>query len=155
MTDDEFLTKFEQRLIGRAQWTHAAHVRMAWLYVARTGTYRAARGKVRSGIKKLNQAFLAQSVAPCGTIPPPEPVAEPVAEPKPIGFHETITTAFVRLVASRARPGEKFAAFRKRNPDLFDRKLTALLAHYTPGLLFSDGAKAKFAQPDLAPLPRA
>ena len=151
MTDDEFLTKFEQRLIGRAQWTHAAHVRMAWLYVARTGTYRAARGKVRSGIKKLNQAFLAQSVAPCGVTPPPEPAAEP----KSVGFHETITTAFVRLVASRARPGEKFAAFRKRNPDLFDRKLSALLAHYTPGLLFSDGAKAKFAQPDRAPLPRA
>ena len=55
MTDDEFLTKFEQRLIGRAQWTHAAHVRMAWLYVARTGTYRAARGKVRSAPRRRHR----------------------------------------------------------------------------------------------------
>ena len=154
MTDDEFLTKFEQRTLNRGQWTHAAHVRMAWLYVARSGTYRAARGKVRAGIKKLNQTFLAQMAAPCGATPPPEPVAEPAAEPKSVGFHETITTAFVRLVAARARPGEKFVAFRKRNPDLFDRKLTALTAHYSRGLLFSDGAKAKFVEPDLQPLPK-
>ncbi len=154
MTDDEFLTKIENRNLDRAEWTHEAHVRMAWLYVARTGTYTAARGKVRSGIKKLNQAFLARQNAPCGATPPPEPVAEPAAEAKPIGFHETITTAFVRLVAARARDGEKFTAFRKRNPDLFDRKLSALLTHYSRELLFSDEAKVRFAQPDLAPLPK-
>ena len=154
MTDDEFLTKFEQRTLTRGQWTHAAHVRMAWLYVGRSGTYRHARGKARTGIQKLNQAFLARQNAPCGATRPPEPAAEPAAEPKVVGFHETITTAFVRLVAARARPGETFAAFRKRNPDLFDRTLAALLAHYSRGLLFSEEAKTKFAQPDLAPLPK-
>ena len=154
MTDDEFLTKFEQRTLNRGQWTHAAHVRMAWLYVGRSGTYRAARGKVRTGIKRLNQTFAAQMAAPCGATRPPEPVAVPAAEPKLVGYHETITTAFVRLVASRARPGETFAAFRKRNPDLFDRKLSALLAHYSRGVLSSEEAKTKFAQPDLAPLPK-
>ena len=154
MTDDEFLTKFEQRQLDRAEWTHEAHVRMAWLYVARSATYKAARSKVRSGIKKLNNAFVARAARPCGATPPPEPVAEPVAEEKPIGFHETITTAFVRLIASRMRPGEKYTTFRQRNPDLFDRKLPALLSHYSKEVLFSEEAKVRFAQPDREPLPK-
>lgn len=153
MTDDKFLTRFEQCTLARADWTHEAHVRMAWLYVARSETYRAARVKVRSGIKKLNAAFVAQQNAPCGATRPAEPVA--ATEEKPAtGFHETITTAFVRLVASRSKPGEKFSAFRKRNPDLFDRKLTALLSHYSPEVLFSEPAKAQFVEPDREPLPK-
>ncbi len=154
MTDNKFLTQFENRQIARKDWTHEAHVRMAWLYVARTDTYSQARSKVRSGIKKLNNAFIAQQNRPCGATAPAEAAAEPAAEPKPIGFHETITTAFVRLVAARSKPGEKFGNFRKRNPDLFDRNLSAILAHYSPALLFSEEAKATFAQPDREPLPK-
>ncbi|HEY1191619.1 MAG TPA: hypothetical protein VGE74_28560 [Gemmata sp.] len=154
MTDDTFLTQFERGTLDRSDWTHEAHVRMAWLYVARSETYRSARAKVRSGIKKLNAAFVARQNAPCSATAPAEPAAEPVAEVKTAGFHETITTAFVRLVASRSRPDEKFSAFRKRNPDLFDRKLTALFAHYSPDLLFSEEAKNKFAEPDREPLPK-
>ena len=109
MTDDKFLTQFERATLNRAAWTHEAHVRMAWLYVARTDSYRTARAKVRSGIRKLNAAFLAQQHVPCGATRPAEPVA--AAEDKPTtGFHETITTAFVRLVAARAKAGEKFGA---------------------------------------------
>lgn len=153
MTDDKFLTQFERAALPRAAWTHEAHVRMAWLYVARTDSYRDARAKVRSGIKRLNAAFLAQQHVPCGATRPAEPVA--TTEEKPAtGFHETITTAFVRLVAARAKAGEKYKAFAKRNPDLFDRKLSALLVHYSPELLFSDGAKAKFVEPDREPLPK-
>ena len=154
MTDDQFLAKFEQRTLKRAQWTHEAHVRMAWLYLTRSENYRGARNKVRSGIKKLNATFLAQSTSGCGATRPAEPAAEAASEGKSTGFHETITTAFLRVVAVRARAGEKFAAFRKRNLDLFDRKLSALLTHYTPEQLFSDGAKVKFVQPDLTPLPK-
>ena len=150
MTDGQFLVKFEKRELARSEWTHEAHVRMAWLYVTKTENYRDARSKVRTGIKKLSAAFQAQSAAPCGATQP----AEPVAEAKPISFHETITTAFVRLIAARARPGESFATFRKRNPELFDRKLSALLVHYSPKVLFSEGAKTTFAQPDLEPLPK-
>jgi hypothetical protein len=154
MTDSEFLSQIETRALARAQWTHEAHVRMAWLYLGRSESYRHARSKVRSGIKKLNAAFQAQLAAPCGATRPAEPVVEPAAEPKSVGYHETITTAFVRVIAARSRPGEGFARFRKRNPDLFDGKLSALLTHYSPGLLFSEAARTSFAQPDLAPLPK-
>ena len=33
MTDDEFLAAFEAAAIPRKDWTHEAHVRMAWLYL--------------------------------------------------------------------------------------------------------------------------
>ena len=59
MTDNQFLAKFEKRQLDRSEWTHEAHVRMAWLYVTKTESYRDARSKVRTGIKKLNAAFLA------------------------------------------------------------------------------------------------
>ncbi|AMV28850.1 hypothetical protein VT84_30935 [Gemmata sp. SH-PL17] len=154
MTDSEFLTKFEKRTITREEWTHEAHVRMAWLYVTRTDNYRTARSKVRTGIKKLNAAFIAQESRPCGATRPDDASTEPAVESKPIGFHETITTAFVRVISMRAEAGEKFASFRKRNPDLFDRNLSALLAHYSPAQLFSEEAKVKFVEPDLEPLPK-
>jgi hypothetical protein len=150
MTDGQFLVKFEKRQLDRSEWTHEAHVRMAWLYVTKTESYRDARSKVRTGIKRLNAAFQARSAVPCGATQP----AEPVAEARPLGYHETLTTAFVRLIAARARPGESFATFRKRNPELFDRKLSAILKHYSSKLLFSEEAKTTFAQPDLEPLPK-
>ena len=153
MTAATFLKKFENGTLARADWTHEAHVRMAWLYVTRTGSYREARNKVRTGIKKLNSAFQARDYVPCGATRP-EPVAEAEAEPKRVGYHETITTGFVRLVAARVREGENFATFRRRNPDLFDGKLSALLTHYSVELLFSDAARNKFVEPDLKPAPK-
>jgi hypothetical protein len=35
MTDSEFLTAFEACRLRRQDWTHAAHVRLAWLYLTR------------------------------------------------------------------------------------------------------------------------
>ena len=64
-------------------------------------------------------------------------------------------SAIVHSLAARVEPGERFAAFRERNPDLFDRKLSALLKHYSPERLFSAPAKTEFLEPDLEPLPEA
>lgn len=69
------------------------------------------------------------------------------------GYHETVTVAFVAVIASRIVPGEDFAAFRDRNPDLFDRSFPALLRHYSPERLYSAAARQEFIEPDLEPLP--
>jgi hypothetical protein len=137
VTDDEFLAAFEKCTLVRKEWTHAAHVRMAWLYATR---FADPLPRVRAGIQKLNATF----------------VRAPDAPPDPRGldgYHETITTAFVRVIASRARAGESFATFEARNPDLFDRAFPALLVHYSPARLYSAEAKATFAKPDRAELP--
>ena len=150
MTDDEFLCAFERCSLNRRDWTHEAHVRMAWLYVTRTPSDGEVFDRVRSGIKKLNSAFVRRQQMLCAVKP-----AKP-KDPRGLdGYHETVTVAFVTVIASRIEPRESFAAFRERNPDLFDRKLSALLKHYSPDRLFSDPAKTEFLEPDLEPLPEA
>jgi hypothetical protein len=154
MSDKEFLEQFESRTLDRKEWTHEAHIRMAWLYLKRSDSYRRARSRIRSGIKKLNAAFEARLADPCGAIAPPEASAMPADEPKRVGYHETITTAFVRLIAVRIRSGETYTKFQSRNVDLFDGKLSALMSHYSAGLLFSEEARTSFVEPDLARLPK-
>lgn len=147
MTDDEFLAAFERCSIARADWTHAAHVRMAWIYAARGSCGAELFDRVRRGIQNLGAAFGLQQQAR-GAPPPREP------DPRGLdGYHETVTMAFVTVIAARVELGEDFPAFRDRNPDLFDRTLSALLRHYSPERLFSPGAKREFLEPDLEPLP--
>jgi hypothetical protein len=148
MSDDEFLAAFEECTLHRKDWTHAAHVRMAWLYLTRIESDAEVFDRVRSGIKKLNAEFILQEMARCWRGPDKEP------DPRGLdGYHETITIAFVTVIASRIKPGEDFAAFQDRNPDLFDRKFPALLKHYSPERLYSSPAKMEFIEPDLEPLP--
>lgn len=127
MTDAEFLAAFEACAIPRADWTHEAHVRMAWLYLS-SRPFPDALQRIRTGIQRYNYSL-------GGT-----------------GYHDTITVAFARLIASRLG-GDGYAAFRAANPDLMDRTLSALKRYYTEGRLKSEDAKAAFVEPDVAPLP--
>jgi hypothetical protein len=129
MSDDEFMSALEATAFTRAEWTHEAHVRMAWLYITRFPTAEALE-RVRTGIQKLNASFGNST-----------------------GYHETITVTFVRLIGARLAPGEDYSAFRERNPDLLERTLTALLHYYTRDRLHSPEARAGFIEPDLEPLP--
>ncbi len=71
----------------------------------------------------------------------------------PEKFHATITAAWVRCVAVHRRrwPGDTFAQFIEINADLLDSRL--IEQHFTPGLLFSDAARAGVVEPDIRPLP--
>lgn len=148
MTDDDFLAAFERCRLARKDWTHEAHVRMAWLYLTRLPADEDVFDRVRGGIKKLNAAFLRRQQMLCWSGPRKERDARGLD-----GYHETITVAFVTVIASRVVPGEDFPAFRDRNPDLFDRKFPALLKHYSPERLYSSAARTEFLEPDLEPLP--
>ena len=53
MSDAESLSAFEAAAIPRPEWTHEAHVRMAWLYLVRHPQEEALE-KVRGGIQRLN-----------------------------------------------------------------------------------------------------
>jgi hypothetical protein len=132
MTDAEFLQAFEACKLPHSEWTHTAHVRMAWLYL-RARPPGEALVRVCEGIKRYN-----------------------ASRENSKGYHETITRAYLILIAARMRPnanGQTFSEFAAANPDLVDGKLRALLAHYHPETLFSAPARAAFVPPDLAPLP--
>jgi hypothetical protein len=76
MTDDDFLAAFEARTIPKAEWTHAAHVRMAWLFLKRL-PFAAALDRIREGIRRYNAAVGSD------------------------GYHETIMVAFTLLIRAR------------------------------------------------------
>jgi hypothetical protein len=128
MTDDDFLAAFEDCTLPRTEWTHFAHLRMAWLYLTRLSFGEALR-RVRNGIRRYN--------ASAGSD----------------GYHETVTVAFVALVGSRLTAGEDFAGFRAGNPDLFTRSPAILERHYSPAALSSTAARQRFVRPDREPLP--
>jgi hypothetical protein len=104
---------------------------MAWLYL-RGGSFADVLPKVRLGIQRYTDS-----------------------RQKSKGYHETITRAYLVLIADRMRTDRagSFAEFRSRNPDLADGQLRALRPHYRQETLLGDRAREHFVPPDLAPLP--
>jgi hypothetical protein len=69
---------------------------------------------------------------------------------KPQAFHQTLTIAFLSLIAERLEEGswEDFAAFARDNPELLDKG--ALARWYRPERLASERARRTFVLPEPA-----
>jgi hypothetical protein len=67
---------------------------------------------------------------------------------RPGAYHETITLAFLSLIAEHRSQGrfETFDAFAYANPDLLDK--ATLLRWYTPARLESEAARQTFLLPE-------
>lgn len=134
MTDAEFLAGFEACTIPHADWSHRAHIRMAYLVLRRDGLEKAT-DSVRTGIQKLN-------------------ASQHTPEALDRGYHETLTQAWLRVVDSAMRsygPGEDFEAFAAQHPHLLCK--TLMRVFYSRERLMTWEAKRGFVEPDLAPLP--
>jgi len=126
---------FQARTLPKTEWTHAAHLAVGAWHVDRFGPAEAL-DRLRAGIRLLNDAH--------GT---------PNTDTG--GYHETITRAYVALIA------EYLAA--APSPSLDERvrsflgsslaEKTALLAYYSKDLLMSVQARREWVHPDLRPLP--
>jgi uncharacterized protein YaeQ len=70
---------------------------------------------------------------------------------KPQAFHQTVTIAFLSLIAERmeSEPAGDFATFAERNPDLLDK--AALARWYRPERLASESARRTFLLPEPVP----
>jgi hypothetical protein len=138
MTDEEILEQFERLTLPFDQWTHRAHVRVAFLYL-RAHPFDAALDRMRRGIKAYN-------------------AANNVPESPTSGYNETTTVAFLHLIAatmaaySRDFPTPTADAFCDTHPQLMTRSVLRLF--YSPQLRVHPDAKSTFLEPDLAPLPR-
>lgn len=136
--DREFLWQFEARTLPFAEWTHRAHVKVAFLYL-RDYSFDEALARVRAGIKAYN-------------------AANRVPEGPASGYNETATVAFVTLVAVTMRayggtfPTPTADAFCDAHPQLMTRH--ALRLFYSPARPMHPDAKTRFVEPDLAPQPR-
>ena len=123
---DALLAGFEDGTLPVEAFHHAQHVQVAWMFVARHGMP-GALGAFSSALQRFA-----------------------IAKGVPNLYHETITWAYLLLIADRqARaPVATWEEFRARNADLLTWKPSVLDDLYTPETLWSDLAKRVFLMPD-------
>lgn len=130
--DERFLADFEAGRVTPDAFDHRAHVRLAYVQVARHGVD-GAHDAIRAGIGN----FLQRNGI------------------DPAKYHETITRAWVLAVRhfmARTPSSDSADAFLAATPALLDSRI--MLTHYSPERLFSPDARQRFADPDLSPIPR-
>ena len=129
--DTAFMHEFEAGDIKPADFNHAAHVRLAYVYLCANDVDASV-----ARMKDALHAFLERNGIP---------------ETK---YHETLTRAWVMAVnhfmQSRG-PSDSAAAFMTANPELLASKI--MLTHYSAEVLFSPEARASFVAPDIQPIP--
>jgi len=138
MTDEELLTQFEKLTLPFAEWTHRAHIKVAYLYL-KQHPFPQALERLRSGIKAYNKA----NNRPDG---PRE------------GYNETTTHAMAHLICAVMRAYDKTHPvstadnFCDMHPQLMSQYV--LRFFYTPQRRMDPLAKAQFVEPDLTSLPK-
>lgn len=126
MTSAELFDRFVDTSLPADQFHHRQHVNVAWLFVQKYGMP-AALSEFTAAIKRFADAKGATGL-----------------------YHETITWAFLLLIAERqARdPGGSWESFEAANADLLVWKPSILERYYTKDLLASDLARRTFLMPD-------
>ena len=131
---DQLVRRFDACELRRPEWTHEAHLSVGLWHVSRYAAD-AALARLRIGIRRLNES-------------------NGVVNSATSGYHETITCAYVQLLARFAARyadlpvGERLAQLLAGG--LADRD--ALLKFYSRGRLESADARLGWVEPDLAPL---
>ena len=125
LSNDQFLQGAISGSLNPAEFRHADHLRLGWLAVDRW-PLDVAEEFARESIQRIANRHGAGRL-----------------------YHETITTAWIRLIASHHE--ETFAEFLTLNEHRLTKEL--LYRFRTPGRLWSDEARRNWLIPDRAPLP--
>jgi hypothetical protein len=125
LTDDDFLAAFNSCRLPLSSFRHGDHLRLAWLLLHRN-RFDEALAQVRESIRRFA-----------------------VHHGKHDLFHETVTTAWVKLLATHSE--KTFTEFLTVN----EHRLTPALLHrfWTPAVLSSEAAKSHWVPPDKMALP--
>lgn len=128
--ESEFVAAVEECRYANAEFRHADHVRLAWIYVRRYG----AREAEERIVKTIMRFAISQG-----------------HEEK---YHGTLTRAWLRLVATAQHLTPNVTAFDEllaKHGWLLDR--SALSAFYSGTRLSSESARREWVEPDRRPLP--
>lgn len=127
MDQRELFERFVDTTLPADQFHHQQHLQVAWLFVRQHGMP-GALTEFSAAIKRFADAKGATGL-----------------------YHETITWAFLLLIAERQgrRPAETWAEFEAANADLLKWKPSILERYYSKELLASDLARRTFLMPDL------
>src|SRR6187431_1044129 len=129
--DREVRAAFEAGAFAPADFSHRAHVRLAYVYLAESA--------VSMALERMRAAlltFLSHHDIPASK------------------YHATLTRAWILAVdhfMHRSPVATSADDFIDRNPPLLDSKI--MLTHYSADLLFSDLARTQFVEPNLDPIP--
>lgn len=129
--DQEFRRAFEACEVSPSEFDHAAHVRLAYVYLC--------GNSVDAATEKMKGSLL-DFLAHLG-----------VDQSK---YHATITRAWVMAVhhfMAISSPCQSAHAFVQANPVLLDSKI--MLTHYSAERLFSPRARHSFVSPDIDAIP--
>ena len=131
MTDDELVAGFESTQLPAEQFGHAEHVRVAWWYLRHFPL-----GEALTRFCAALRRFA-------------------TAKGKPDRYHETITVAYMLLIAERLDDcrGATWTEFQAANPELLAREPSILARYYPPEVLASDRARRVFVMPPSRPEP--
>ena len=129
--EQQFLRDFEQCRLAEQQWTHLAHIRVAWLYLTQMPSSNAL-ARVRAGILRFNTEVLGRRQE----------------------YHETVTVAFCRIISDRIIAGEPWKEFAQRIDDVLNAEQPMLGKFYSNGLLDSEQARTVFIDGDIHQLPK-
>ncbi len=126
LTDHQLLAGFESGALPADAFHHAEHVRTAWLFVRRHGMP-AALGEFSTALKRFA-----------------------IAKGAPKLYHETITWAYLLLIAERLQetPAATWPQFAAAYPELLGWKPSILDRYYTSETLWSERARQTFVMPD-------
>jgi hypothetical protein len=126
MTDDELLAGFQAASLPDDAFHHEQHVRVAWIFVRRHAMP-AALAQFAAALKRFA-----------------------AAKGKPGLYHETITWAFLLLIAERQARclAQSWEAFADANRDLLVWKPSVLDRYYERATLESEMARRVFVMPD-------
>lgn len=133
---DDLAARFSEAAVPRAAWTHEAHLVIGAWHVHRFGAAGALL-RLRAGIRRLNEA-------------------NGVANTPAGGYHETITAAYVRLLARALDDLGGDVPLAARIAALLASPLAgkeALSRHYSREVLMSPRARTEWVPPDREPLP--
>lgn len=131
--DEIFIQSFEDATLPFEDWTHQAHLRMAWNYIREHGREKAIP-MIKSGIQHYNEIN---------------------KDKIKTGYHETITMFYSFAVDDGIRktknPTETFEYFLKENGHLLDRSL--MYKYYSKERFSDPASKSTFILPDKERLP--
>ena len=124
---NDLLNRFVDTSLPAGEFHHQEHVQVAWMFV-RTHGMPAALAEFTGAIKRFADAKGATGL-----------------------YHETITWAFLLLIADRQarQPAATWQEFEAANADLLAWKPSILNRYYSKELLSSDLARRTFLMPDL------
>ena len=125
MTDAQLVDAFESTELPADQFTHAAHVRVAWWYLTQAPLPDALLRFV-TALRRFAAAKGAHGK-----------------------YHETVTVAYMLILAGRLADAEglSWTEFAAANPDLFGSP-SVLAKYYSDETLKSERARRSFVMPD-------